>query len=84
MVTVGYGDVTAGTTVERIYIICCMFIASGVFGYATNSIIMIFETRSPEQIELETKFAIIKKYIRRKNLPFDLQERIRNYMDWLT
>lgn len=56
MLTIGYGDILPSTTVERIYIIACMVIASGMFGYATNSIIMIFETKSPEQLELEIKF----------------------------
>lgn len=83
MVTIGYGDVKAVTDLERIFIVFSMVLASGVFGYATNSIILIFESRSPEQMQLDNKIGIIKKYIKRKNLSADLQDRIKNYMEWL-
>lgn len=36
MITVGYGDISAVTTNERIYIIFITFIACGVFAYAVN------------------------------------------------
>jgi hypothetical protein len=36
MITVGYGDISAVTTIERIYIIFITFIACGVFAYAVN------------------------------------------------
>lgn len=38
MVTVGYGDITPSTTQERIYTMCAMMLASGVFAYTINSI----------------------------------------------
>lgn len=38
MVTVGYGDITPSTTAERVYSMCAMMLASGVFAYTINSI----------------------------------------------
>ena len=38
MVTVGYGDITPYTNLERIYTMCAMMIASGTFAYTINMI----------------------------------------------
>ena len=42
MVTVGYGDVTPITSVEKVYTIFCMILACGIFGYIMNRIGSIF------------------------------------------
>lgn len=38
MFTIGYGDVVASNTYERIFVIIVAFIASIVFAYSMNSI----------------------------------------------
>jgi hypothetical protein len=43
MVTVGYGDVTAGNNIEILYSNVIMFISSLIFAYSINSIGMILK-----------------------------------------
>jgi potassium voltage-gated channel Eag-related subfamily H protein 5 len=43
MTSVGYGDITAHTTIEKVYVIVVLIISSGVFGYSVSSISQIFQ-----------------------------------------
>jgi hypothetical protein len=43
MITVGYGDVTPTTDIERITAIVITLISCGMFGYAMNQIGVIIE-----------------------------------------
>jgi hypothetical protein len=43
MITIGYGDIHPFTTPEMIFAILAMVLASGVFGYTMNSIMILFE-----------------------------------------
>jgi hypothetical protein len=40
---VGYGDITPVTNTEKIFVIVMAMITCGVFGYAINSIGLIFK-----------------------------------------
>lgn len=42
MLTVGYGDITPGTEVQKIYSIFALIVSSAVFGYVMNRIGTIF------------------------------------------
>lgn len=44
MITVGYGDITPITTLERIYCVICMVMACGIFGYVMNRVGNIFSS----------------------------------------
>lgn len=44
MVTVGYGDIVPITTVEKVYAISAILMASGLFGYTMNKIGSIFQS----------------------------------------
>lgn len=42
MITIGYGDISPKNTIERSFGIFVMILASGVFGYVMNSIVLLF------------------------------------------
>lgn len=48
MITIGYGDIHPDTPEEYLYAVFAMILASGVFGYAMNSMISIFAYEDPE------------------------------------
>ena len=43
MITVGYGDVTPKSDKTKIFVIFCMIVASGIFGYVMNKVATIFQ-----------------------------------------
>ena len=53
MITIGFGDITPISKVEKIYIIFISILASGIFAYAVNTIASIFK-------EIEEKTTIYK------------------------
>ena len=62
MITIGYGDVHPWTPIEMLFAIFMMILASGVFGYTMNSIMLLFQNESEEVQELNEKNDVIKKY----------------------
>jgi len=46
MITIGYGDVHPYTSPEMIFCIFAMILASGVFGYTMNSVMVLFESKN--------------------------------------
>ncbi len=38
MITLGYGDITPITRLEKMFVICMTFISCGVFAYSVNTI----------------------------------------------
>ncbi|CAK91431.1 unnamed protein product (macronuclear) [Paramecium tetraurelia] len=83
MITVGYGDVHPQTAEEQIYAIFAMILASGVFGYAANSMISIFQYQDPQLSELIMKQQIINKYTKAHGCASHLRLKIQNYLEWV-
>jgi hypothetical protein len=83
MITIGYGDIHPYTSPEMVVAILAMLLASGVFGYTMNSIMITFEKKHEVQ-NLAKKNHVILRYIKQKQLPINLQSRVRNYLEWLS
>lgn len=60
MITIGYGDISPKNTNERLFSIFVMILASGVFGYVMNSIVLMFQNtnESLEDLLNKNNFAI--------------------------
>ena len=69
MITVGYGDITPDTDSERLFAIFFMILASGVFGYSMNSIMVLFSDSDENVVDLKEKHGILIKYMKQKELP---------------
>ena len=52
MLTVGYGDITPTTTIERVFSIVSIILTCGVFAYCMNVIGNIIHNREEKNIEL--------------------------------
>jgi hypothetical protein len=46
MITIGFGDIHPYTSPEMCFAIFAMMLASGVFGYTMNSVMVIYEKKS--------------------------------------
>jgi len=84
LTTVGFGDISAYTTPERIFSILCM--VAGVSWYAfiistISSIISLFDKRN---VEIKRKQRLIVEFMRQTQVPLRLRQRILSYFDYVT
>ena len=70
MITIGYGDIHPYTSPEMIFSILAMLLASGVFGYTMNSIMIMFEKRMKLKSHEEESFYYW--VFKQKELPINL------------
>jgi hyperpolarization activated cyclic nucleotide-gated potassium channel 2 len=82
MATVGYGDFVPYTAIERLYAILCMIVACGMFAYTVGSIGNIVAKQSQASTEQRETVLRTNAYMRKGNLPRELQFRIRRYLDF--
>ena len=83
MSTVGYGDITPYTVVEKIYAMLTMIMASGVFAFTIGSIGSLISKANAVENEYREQVVAVNRYMKRKKLPSDLQFRVRRYLDYL-
>ncbi|CAD8091652.1 unnamed protein product [Paramecium primaurelia] len=83
MITIGYGDISPKNTIERSFGIFVMILASGVFGYVMNSIVLLFQNMNESLEDLLNKNTAAIKYMKQKEVNKKLQSRIKNYLEWL-
>lgn len=82
MTTIGYGDVIPITNLEKIYTMFIMILSSGVFGYTMNRIGNILQSFNETSMEYKLKLFQINQYMKRKNVPKELQARVRKYIEY--
>jgi len=83
MLTVGYGDITPVNIIERIVNIFGMLLGCAVFAYSMNSIGLMFRNINLERNKKRQKYYLISKYMKRRNVPKDMQITIKRYLDYL-
>ncbi|KRX00825.1 Cyclic nucleotide-binding protein [Pseudocohnilembus persalinus] len=84
MVTVGYGDITPVTTLERIFCMIVTVITCGIFGYAVNAIGTIFKEIEKNKQDLKDRKHNIQQYLTARNINQKLQLQIINQVEHKT
>ncbi|CAD8095084.1 unnamed protein product [Paramecium sonneborni] len=82
MTTVGYGDITAQSQLEIIYVDIIMFLSSGVFAYSMNSIGMILKSLQDSKIKYKRSLLQMNTYMSKNQVEPQIQSRIRNYLKY--
>ena len=82
MTTIGYGDVTPVTNPEKIFAMLIMILSSGIFGYTMNRIGNILQSFNETSAEYRVRLFQINQYMKRKNVPKELQARVRKYIEY--
>ncbi|KAL4455833.1 hypothetical protein ABPG74_003243 [Tetrahymena malaccensis] len=82
MVTVGYGDIAPTNTEEKILCSILIVLLCGIYGYSLNQIGVIFNELNKNSISIQQKKIYINKFMLRKNVSENLQNRIREYLDY--
>ncbi|CAD8180991.1 unnamed protein product [Paramecium pentaurelia] len=80
--TVGYGDVTPQSNLEKI--VCCFFIvcSSLQLPYSINTVGMIVQQITEYGEDKRKKLRIINSFMQRKQIPFNLQNEVRQYLNY--
>jgi hypothetical protein len=72
MVTVGYGDYTPVTTLERIFSIVNICLATGMYAYTINVIGKTVSKYNLLAVNYEERMKYVNKFMRQKAIPKDL------------
>ncbi|KAL4459349.1 hypothetical protein ABPG74_017962 [Tetrahymena malaccensis] len=83
MTTIGYGDFTAQTQLEKIIMIFIAFLSCGIFGYTINQIGSILYDIKQKKDLYHQELAKINKYFKQNNVDLSLQCRARKYIQYL-
>ncbi|CAD8096313.1 unnamed protein product [Paramecium primaurelia] len=83
MTTVGYGDVTAKNNIETAVNNVTMLIGSIVFAYSVNSIGIFVSNLYKSRQEYNHTVNLINTFMSKNNIQFDLQTRIRSYLQYI-
>ena len=82
MTTVGYGDITPTNDNERRYTIFTLILGALVFGYMLGEISSLVAAMDRQAAIKEEKMGAIKEYLRFRNVPRDLQSRVRKFYEY--
>ncbi len=82
LTTVGYGDITPTNDNERRYTIFTLIIGALVFGYMLGEISSLVAAMDRQAAIKEEKMGAIKEYLRFRNVPRDLQSRVRKFYEY--
>ncbi|CAK82664.1 unnamed protein product (macronuclear) [Paramecium tetraurelia] len=83
MTTVGYGDITAKNDLELLVNNLTMFIGSIVFAYSVNSIGILVTNIYKNSQEYSKTVSLINKFMVKNKIEFDLQTKIRSYLEYI-
>ncbi len=79
LTTVGYGDITPVTSIERLYAVATMIFGYSFFGYLIGSFAGILAKKDPVRERFNENLEKLTNAARYANLPLDLQRRIYEY-----
>eukprot|EP01135_Chromosphaera_perkinsii_P012164 Nk52_evm2s2604 gene=Nk52_evmTU2s2604 len=77
--TVGFGDITAENTQERLLSIFIMFLGISFYSYTIASLSSMLVQGDTEQRKLQRKLVTVKEFMEESNLSNDLRSRIVNH-----
>ena len=83
LTTVGYGDVTPANDAQTLYVIGVMLVGVGVYAYIIGNIASILTNIDPARARYVEQRERLSGFMRYRKLPRALQQRIRDYYDYL-
>lgn len=83
MATVGFGDILPYTNAETIYLIFSEFVGVSIFAYIIGNIAILVANLDATAQAYRQKMDGVNNFLRLREVPFGLQDRVRNYYDYL-
>ena len=66
--TIGYGDITPQTDIEKMYVTFVALLICALLAYSISTIGNIFKSMSEKQDQFKSQMNIITRYMKAKNL----------------
>jgi voltage-gated potassium channel len=83
LTTIGYGDITPSTNLETVYVIIIQFLGAGMYGYIIGNIANLLSNVDQAKTNFMEKIEKINTFLKYRNIPMDLQEKINQYYSYL-
>jgi hypothetical protein len=83
LTTVGYGDITPRTMVQKIFTMLTMMIGVATYGYIIGNIASILSKIDLAKANHKEKTEKVNKFMRMNRFPVELQERVRTYYNYM-
>jgi hypothetical protein len=79
MTTVGYGDISAYTTMEKIYAVVAMLIGGFAFGLIVGSLTNIISASNPAEALRKARLSEIASWMAAREVPQELRDQVYDY-----
>ncbi len=79
MTTVGYGDISAYTTMEKIYAVVAMLIGGFAFGLIVGSLTNIISASNPAEALRKARLSEIASWMAARKVPQELRDQVYDY-----
>lgn len=83
LTTIGYGDITPVTTVQILFTICVQIIGAGLYGFIIGNIATLIANIDIARAQHREKIEKISTFMQYRNIPPDLQKRVKEYYNYL-
>ncbi|MDA3959123.1 ion transporter [Oceanispirochaeta sp.] len=83
LTTIGYGDISPSTNLETIFVIIIELIGAGMYGFIIGNIANIIANIDIAKSQYQEKMEKVTTFLRYKNIPHDLKNKIGDYYDYL-
>ncbi|TGL63653.1 cyclic nucleotide-gated ion channel [Leptospira sarikeiensis] len=77
--TVGYGDITPTTDIQKIYTIFVMMLGAGVYATVIGNIASILGNSDLAKAAQLKRMAQVDSFLKARNVPADIRRRVRDY-----
>ena len=81
LTTVGYGDITAYTIEERTLALIWMVVGVGFYSFNIGNLSAMISTIDFKAAQLQNKLQMIQDFVRRTQLPTEIEQQIKNYIE---
>lgn len=83
MTTIGYGDITPSTNVQTVFTMGVQIFGAGMYGYLIGNLASIIASIDIAKTHHLEKMEKISAFMRFRDIPLELQTRIRTYYNYL-
>jgi voltage-gated potassium channel len=83
LATVGYGDITPHTDLQRLYSIFVMFTGVGLFGYAIGDIATLVANLDTARVEHQRKRTLVNAFMSYRRFPRHLVEKVNSFYHYV-